>query len=278
MSRKKIGRIFNRIFNAVMILGMVIPALYFLYHFIIKVMDNLDIKYAFVDAVFSAWHSMSGLFLKMAFLTSIFIGIKLLSLIPSLLGRIRIYHKGTDVKEVQLVDNIEVLKTMTTDSFVELYKSVMYDPEKTAALLPVFLYSVATDNEDSYDIMSFIFNFDSDADDTKHEFENIKKSINGKSHIALSYFTCTSPENGYELVGAPVTRVKTPSDSSDEKDEKTLYIACSGSGSYRPIKLRALNYKAVKKSKNTIINSFKPDDDIWVFDEISSSLVNVKNK
>ena len=61
MSRKKIGRIIIRIFNAVMILGMVIPALYFLYHFIIKVMDNLDIKYAFVVAVFSAWHSMSVL-------------------------------------------------------------------------------------------------------------------------------------------------------------------------------------------------------------------------
>lgn len=278
MSRKKIGKICKRIFNAVMILGMVAPMLYFLYHFIIRIMDNIDIKYAFVDAVFSAWHNLSGLFLKMAFLSSVFIGIKLISMIPSLFGRIKMYHKGTDVKEIQLVENIETLKTMTTESFVELYKSVMYDPEKTAALLPVFLYAIATENENSHDIMSFIFNFDRDADDTKHEFENIKKSISGKSHIALSYFTRTSPENGYELMGEPITRIKTASDSSDEKNEKTLYIACSGSGSYRPIKLKLLTYKDVRKSKNNIISTLKPDDDIWVFDEISSTLVNVKKK
>ena len=278
MSRKKTGKICKRIFNTIMILGMVIPMLYFLYHFVVKLMDYFEVKVSFISAVFSAWHDLSGFFLKMAFISAIFIAIKLLSMIPSMFGRVKMYHKGTDVKDIQLVDNLDDLKNINTDSFVELYKTVMYDPEKTAALLPIVLYAIATDNNSSSDIMSFIFNCDGNDDETKHEFENMKKNIVGKPYIALSYFTCTSPDNGYELTDKPVTRVKTPSDYSDDKYEKTLYIACSGSGSYRPIKLRLLNYKAVKKSQNSIMKSLMPDDDIWVFDEISSSLVTVKKK
>jgi len=267
-----------KILNIILFVGIIAPMAYFLYRFAVVLIDRLDVTSGFVSAVFSAWVTLSGLFLKLLIVSAFFAAIKILTVVPSLLRRIKLYHRGTDVKEISLADDIESLINIDTESFVQLYKAVMYDAEKVAALLPVVLYAVASDNADAEAILSLMMNRDAEANDAINEFENMKKQMDGKVHIPLSYYTSTTPENGYQVQGVPVTRVKNANSSLDSREEKTLYIACSGSGSYRPIKLKALSPRNIKKSSNAYMRTLNPDDTVWVLDEFSSTLVNVKTK
>ncbi|MBQ8164699.1 MAG: hypothetical protein IJZ94_04730 [Clostridia bacterium] len=277
MSKKRtVKQIIRRVLNAVLIIGMIVPMAYYLYIFTVKYIERSETASGFVSAVFSTWTALSGMFLKLAFISAIFIVIKLLSLLPLLFSRIKVYHRGTDVQEIVPAESFDEIKNIKLDDFIRKYKEVMYDAERTAALLPVVLYAISSGNPDSDDIVNFITNRASDNEMSLSELKNIKKQLEGKEYIALSYFTCTTPENGYEVSGVPTTRIKFSGTSGNDKDEKTLYIACSGSGSYRPIKLKAISPKTVKKSKNTYIAEIKTDDMIWIFDEFSASLVNVK--
>ncbi|MBE7064764.1 MAG: hypothetical protein E7384_02985 [Ruminococcaceae bacterium] len=182
------------------------------------------------------------------------------------------------MKEISLLSGIDDLKNLDVEKFIELYKENMYSAEKTAALLPVVLYAAATSNPDAEKILGFITGSDLTKSEDVDEIAHIKCQIDGKPYIALSYYTCTTPENEYRLLDNPITRIKDTGNFYNEDDEKTLYIACSGSGSYRPIRLKPLTPRMVKKSANEYIKDLSVDDTIWLFDEFSSTLVNVKTK
>ena len=227
--------------------------------------------------MFSAWSDLSALFLKLAFISVIFALLRVLTWLPSLFGKVRMYHRGTDVNEISLTDSFDSILNIDTDSFFELYKKNMHDADSVAALLPVVLYAIASGNNDAADILSILTNKDVEKLDVSGELLNIRKQIEGKVHVALSYYTCATPDNGYQIQGTPVTRIKSTGISDDESDGKTLYIACSGSGSYRPVKVKMISGKGIKKSDNKYIKELNAKENIWIIDEFSSTLVNVKN-
>lgn len=68
----------------------------------------------------------------------------------------------------------------------------------------------------------------------------IKDRFRGKDYLMRSYFSGSSPENNY-AVKAPYTVVVTENANSRNQFSEgylTLYIACSGADSPRPLKLR----------------------------------------
>lgn len=278
MSKKNIKNSILKIFNILLIAGIVLPMAFFSYRFLIVFLEKIEVNTSFISALFSAWFVLSGLFLKLLLISGFFIALKIITVLPTLLRKVSRYHRGTEVSEIMLIRNEEALKGINAGAFEELYKSSMYDAKKTAALLPIVLYAIATGNPDSDEMLSIITNNDSKSYEWISEAENIKKQVLGKANIALSYYTCTTPENDYQLQGDLVSRIKDPVDLNDESNEKSLYIACSGSGSYRPIKLKSVSPRGLKKSQNEFLKSLKTDDNIWFFDEFSSTLVNVKTK
>ena len=278
MSRKNIKNTISKIFNILLIAGILLPMAYFLYRFVVVLLEKSEMSSDVISAVFSAWIDLSGLFLKLLLISGFFLTVKIITVLPSLFRKVSRYHRGTEVSEITLIRDEDALKNIDAASFLELYQSAMYDAKKTAALLPVVLYAIATDNPDSDVMLGIVMNKDFKSYEWITEAENIKKQVAGKINIALSYYTCTTPENEYHLQGDLITRIKDPADANDEPDEKSLYVACSGSGSYRPIRLKSLSPRGVKKSQNEYLKNLKTDDDIWFFDEFSSTLVNVKTK
>lgn len=278
MHIKGIKKLVLRFVNILLVIGIILPMVYFLYRFVITVLDKIETTPGFVPAVFSAWSTLSTLFLRMAFLSVIFIVLRVLTWLPSMFGRVKLYHRGTDVNEISLVDSFDEIFDVDRESFFDLYKRCMYDPAKVASLLPIALYAVASANPDAESIVGIMMNKNVDDPIVSNGFLNIKKQIDGKKHIALSYYTCATPGNGYQTHGIPITRIKSNDYLDDSNEEKTLYIACSGSGSYRPVKITVVHKKNVKNSENEYIRELIPENDIWIVDEFSATLVNVKNK
>ncbi|MBQ8828398.1 MAG: hypothetical protein IJZ90_04610 [Clostridia bacterium] len=276
MSRVELRIGIKKILNLLLWVGIVLPMVYFIYLYIKQLIGVYSSSFGFIDAVFGAWSACADILLKLLIISAVFICLKLLVGLPRFVSGLSIYQKGVQVQEITVAETAEALEFTDADVFFEKYKEFMYNPVSVASLLPAVLYNFVIDEKKGRDMLAILLNIDAGSEDSCMIIDGIKKQISGKKYIPLSYFTSATPENGYKVSSPSVVRIKTGDLLEDDKYEKTLYIACSGSGSYRPVKLRCLKKKQIRKSANPYIHSVKADDLIWVVDDFPSILVNVK--
>ena len=269
----------KKIVNVLLWIGIIVPIAYFFYVFIrqyIEIYPLYPQRFGFLDGIFAVWKNCSDLFLKMFIISSAFIFFKLVSNLPAFISGLKLYKRGVNVSDVTVADSECELVVKSIDDFVERIKKVMNDPVAVASFLPVVLYNIACESPDSDKMLAVLMNIGIEEERSRLLIDGIKRQVLDKKYIPSSYFVAATPENGYTVSGKVVVKVKTGDTTEENKNELTLYIACSGSGSYRPVKLMRLKNRQIKKSANEYIKNIKSEEPIWLVEDFPSILVNVK--
>ncbi len=92
--------------------------------------------------------------------------------------------------------------------------------------------------------------------------------------VARSYLRGATPENGYDVPQGPLTiYVKITDERVLRKKAKTVYVGCSGTGSYRPITLASKPPRYVRKRFGV---RCEYETDPWFVTDYPSLLLPVK--
>ncbi len=109
---------------------------------------------------------------------------------------------------------------------------------------------------------------------TQAELENVFQMMaNQYPFVARSYIAGTTPKNGYTVPqGDWVIYIKITDEKSLRRKSKTVYVGCSGTGSYRPITLASKPPRFVRKRFGIKIDY---EDDPWFVTDYPSILLPV---
>lgn len=108
-------------------------------------------------------------------------------------------------------------------------------PFKTAALTIAVLCNFENDPDATFEMLDFLKGPESVSE---HEKQFIRERLKGKGYKAYSYFSGTSPENGYTPIKPYSISVFDNPYSFPDENWATLYVKSSGADSPRGIKLR----------------------------------------
>ncbi len=276
-NRVYVRDVVRKIANIILWMCIIIPMIVFAYLYIKQFFILYPRGFGFIATVFDTWIDCSRMLLKLLAISCVFIFIKILTLMPKLFNRFNLYKQGVKVHDICVADSVEEFHSITSEKFFEKYSESMYDPVKVAALLPIALYNFVCNPNEGNKMLAVLMNIDEN--DTEFEVisKGISKQIADKKYIPLSYFNGAVPENGYTLKYVLTVKIKTGDSPDESRYEKTLYIACGGSGSYRPITVKCVSKRAIKKSSNKYMCTLKPDDRTWIIGDFPSILINVKS-
>ena len=121
------------------------------------------------------------------------------------------------------------------DAFVSMAEKKLHIPENTAGLFVIALRIYAVDQELGLRMIAFLRH-----EETIPEIEEKRLLLDPLSkarYIPLSYFKGATDSNGYTPSEPYTITVKDNGLKSKNKNEKTVFIGCGGSGTYRPVTL-----------------------------------------
>lgn len=147
--------------------------------------------------------------------------------------------------------------------FLSLAEKTLHLPEHAAGLFVIALRIYAVDQELGRKMIAFLRHEDSlsETEEKKLLSEPLRKA----SYIPLSYFKGASAENGYTPAEPYTVTVKDNRLKSRKRNEKTLYLGCGGSGTYRPITLFKVKYRKLKNRHF--------EDDAWFIKDYASLML-----
>lgn len=97
--------------------------------------------------------------------------------------------------------------------------------------------------------------------------------VNQYPYVARSYIAGATPQNGYTVPeGEWVIYIKITDEKTLRRKSKTVYVGCSGTGSYRPITLASKPPRFVRKRFGVKIDY---EDDPWFVTDYPSILLPV---
>lgn len=160
-----------------------------------------------------------------------------------------------------------IFDTLPTEyeTFVSMAEKKLHIPENTAGLFVVALRIYAVDQELGRKMIAFLRH-----EETISETEEkrlLLEPLGRARYIPLSYFKGAADRNGYTPSEPYTITVKDSRLKSKNKNEKTLYIGCGGSGTYRPVTLFKVKFRKLKNKRF--------EDDAWFIKDYASLMLQI---
>lgn len=155
------------------------------------------------------------------------------------------------------------------EEFRALLGEKLSDPAQTAALFILSLDTFLSQPQRGLEMIALLRG-QTELDETERKYQ--LTPLAEQAYLPRAYYKGALAENGYTPALPRTVVIKYDEQRGKDKNKKTVYIGCGGTGTYRPITLKRLKKRAARK----FLQTRRVQEEAWFVTEYPSILLPVK--